>query len=376
MARPPYPHEPAPRGDGQAAAREEPVLAEAIPEPPLPPPISSEQRPPDAKPAKPAVPLPAATGEILAIARTHRLGPAREHQRLVYALLAHTLFQYRSDRIMLFVSYLLIPVTIAVGVLLGFTVAAGLGWMLAWIGMGDVLVWLVAALVLLIGLALRQQISEADISLSRSGGRVEAFKLGRLEEMFQVAGPATIGVFFGVFFGVQHAVLMFTPSHVGLPIDGDLGECFLLTLDNVCHGVFLDTFELYNLHWGKPLVHTFYSATVFYAFRVGFDAMIFLIAYGLWKRFRMTRFFYDFPRDERDVAGVLDWISYRCGDDQHWPRRYHDEVIFLLLSKAFITGDEEFVRGLSGSLRRLQVTREVRELFRAKDGAVLFHGAP
>ncbi len=32
------------------------------------------------------------------------------------------------------------------------------------------------------------------------------------------------------------------------------------------------TFELYDLHWGAKPEHTYWSATVFYAFRLAFDA--------------------------------------------------------------------------------------------------------
>lgn len=318
--------------------------------------------------------LPAAVDAIRSIRQTHRLGKAGMRQRMVYALLARTLFEYRTERLMLAIAYLFIPVTILGGALLGFAVTGVMGWLLAWVSLGDLLVWAMAGLAFLTGYGLRESARGASVSLARSDGLLSGFQLGRFQQVFEVAGPATLGLFFGALFGIQYAVLMFTPGHVGLPIDGAAGECFLLTLDNACHGIFLDTFELYDVRWGKPLSHSFYSATVFYAFRLSFDALAFLIGYALWKRYRLWWFFSDFPRDERDVPGVLDWITARCTDSENWPRRYHDEMMFLLLAKAYITGDNDFVRHLSGELCHLQVKPEVRDLFRDAGGKVVFQG--
>ena len=57
-------------------------------------------------------------------------------------------------------------------------------------------------------------------------------------------------------------------------------ECTLLTLNNACHGIFLDTFELYNLDWGKKPEHNYWSATIFYVFRLAFDAFALLYLFG------------------------------------------------------------------------------------------------
>lgn len=139
--------------------------------------------------------------------------------------------------------------------------------------------------------------------------------------------------------------------------------------------MFLDTFEVYSIHLGERFEHSLYSGTVFYAFRIAFDALAFLIGYMLWKRIWLRRFFSDYPRDERDVSGVMSWITARCGDKNRWPRRYHDELMFLVICKAFVNGEEEFVRQLTGYLPRLQVESKVRELFRGADGTALFQSS-
>ena len=180
------------------------------------------------------------------------------------------------------------------------------------------------------------------------------------------------GWFFGAFFGIQHALLMFTPGHFGLPIEGGLSECFLLTLDNACYGLFLDTFEMYDLYWGQPLEHSWYSASVFFAFRLTFEGLAVLIGYSLFKRYRMRHLFRSVPRNERNVRGMLKWIGDRLSDKDQWPNRYHDEFMFLLLCRAYINGDYEYIRRLTRDLPAMRVDESARQLFVSPEGERLF----
>ncbi len=126
---------------------------------------------------------------------------------------------------------------------------------------------------------------------------------------------------------------MFTPDHAGLPGPEGWAEAVLLTLDNACHGVFLDTFELYDLHLGKTPRHNAWSATIFYAFRLAFDAFALLCVLAAYRRYRLRRLFQGFPHDPRRVDDLLDWIESRCGDEHRWPRSYFDEFLFLMLAQ-------------------------------------------
>lgn len=314
---------------------------------------------------------------ITSLSKCHRLGDRSEQQRVLYALIAHTLAEYRSDVLSLLVAMLLLmPLCGLIGVILGFGATAGCGWLLAKLGLSKVLVVLLAVLAFLFAKAFKQLHYEQKTSLNHSDGGISAFSIGRLEAIFSVAAPAMPILFLGAFLGIQTGILMFTSGHLGLPIEGTFVECCLLTLDNACHGLFFDSFELYDMYWGTKLEHDTYSASVFLAFRLSFEAMALMFGYSVWNRYRMRHLFHDFPQEERDVNGVLKWIERSCSNKELWPNRYHDEFLLLLMAKEFINGDFDFVRKLSRELKAIQVDQEVRDLFQQPNGVCAFHSAP
>lgn len=215
---------------------------------------------------------------------------------------------------------------------------------------------------------------EREIAFHFEGGRVNGLELGRLHEIFETAEPSTMGLFFGICFGVQIGLLQFTPDHGGLPIVGGWVECALLTLDNACHGIFLDTFELYNLDRGEKPNHTYWSATIFYVFRLAFDAFALLYIFGAYRRYRLRLLFRGFPHDPRRLDDLLDWIEARCGDKHCWPRQYFDEFLFLMLAKEYLRGNLALVRQVSLQFPNLALSADVRSVFVGPKGDVIFRG--
>jgi hypothetical protein len=159
---------------------------------------------------------------------------------------------------------------------------------------------------------------------------------------------------------------------MGLPGTWGFWDCWLVTLDNVCHGIFLDTFEIYKITLGEPVEHTFFSATVFYAFRLSYDAFFVLLLWEAYQRFRLRRLFGRISSDPRDVAGVICWLETCAGDRQSWPRRYFDEFIFILLARGYLNENYQLVEEVSRQFPWLAVDEEVRTLFRRPDGKLLF----
>ncbi len=316
---------------------------------------------------------------ILGLADGHRVAGLAPPQRLIFALLVRTLQAYRSDRFMIVFGFVMMPFFAAVGFLLGLLMMTGghlvLGAArgLAEVELGYAL-YAVPLFVLVFARWIKSQEKAREITFHREAGKVDGLELGRLHEIFETSEPSTLGLFLGICFGLQMGLLWFSPDHGGLPIAGGPRECGLLTLDNACHGIFLDTFELYNFHWGEKPAHTYRSATVFYAFRLAFDAFTLLAVYGGYRRYRLRGLFRGFPHDPRRLSDLLDWMETRCGDEHAWPRQYFDEFLFLMLAKDYLRGNLATVRQVSRQFPWLAISDEVRAAFIGPDGETTLRG--
>jgi hypothetical protein len=324
------------------------------------------------------LPLPISTA-IIELSQSHRVAGLAPPQRIVFALLVRTLQSYRNDRFLVVFGFVMMPFFAVAGVIGGFLAMMAAALLLSTMGRwADVELGyaLYAIPVFMVVFALFNKSLEhgREIVFRHDRGKIDGLELGRLHEIFETSEPSAMGLFLGLCFGAQLGLLQFTPDHAGLPLVGDWIECFLLTLDNACHGIFLDTFELYDLHWGAKPVHTFYSATIFYAFRLAFDAFALLYIFGAYRRYRLRLLFRGFPYDPRRVADLLDWIEARCGDEHRWPRQYFDEFLFLMLAKEYLRGNLTLVRQVSLQFHNLAVADDVRSAFVGPRGDSVFRG--
>ena len=330
-------------------------------------------------PGAPAVPRPPLSAAVIELTRSHRAAGMAPPQRIIFALLVRTLQGYRSDRFLVIFGFVMMPFFAVAGFLGGLLAMTAAHVLLSSLGrladaeLGYAL-YAIPPVVLAFALWNKSMEHDREIVFRYERGRVDGLELGRLHEIFETSEPSTMGLFLGVCFGAQMGLLQFAPDHAGLPIAGGWAESALLTLDNACHGIFLDTFELYDLHWGEKLGHTFWSATIFYAFRLAFDAFAFLYIFGAYRRYRLRHLFRGFPNDPRRVADLLDWIEARSGDEHRWPRHYFDEFLFLMLVKEYLRGHLALVRQVSLQFPRLAVAEDVRSAFVGPDGDVIFRG--
>jgi len=316
---------------------------------------------------------------LIELTRSHRVAGMAPPQRIVFALLARTLQSYRSDRFLVVFGFVMMPFFAVIGAIGGYLAITAAHFVLDSLGrVADVelgyALYAIPLFVVVFALFNKMQEHGREIVFRYDRGQIDGLELGRLHEIFETSEPSVMGLFLGICFGAQLGLLQFTPDHAGLPLAGGWTEPALLTLDNACHGIFLDTFELYDLHWGEKPVHTFYSATIFYAFRLAFDAFALLYILGAYRRYRLRVLFRGFPHDPRRVADLLDWIEARCGDEHRWPRQYFDEFLFLLLAKEYLRGNLALVRQVSLQFHNLAVAEEVRSAFVGPRGNRIFRG--
>src|SRR5262249_31379828 len=209
---------------------------------------------------------------------------------------------YATGRHTVWIGFLTMPVVLLLTAPLAFGLMAlcyELSVLLGWV-LGDWTNYLLYAgplSVFLFAKFYRDLFDEAKVDLHVESKNVAEFQLGRLEALFGVAEPGVNGFFFGACFGFQVGLHYFTRNHGGLAIAGGLGECFLLSLDNVCHGIFLDTFELYGINLAGKIEHDYFSASVFYVFRLAYDVVACLTAYQVYLRWQVRNLFKTYPVD-------------------------------------------------------------------------------
>ena len=94
----------------------------------------------------------------------------------------------------------------------------------------------------------------------------------------------------------------------------------------------------------------------------------------VWKRVGMRKIFKFSGKNERYVDGIIDWAAVRLRDQSRWPSSYHDEFMCLMLAKAYVQGNDDFVRDVSQRLSCLAVSPDVRALFVDESGEKVFKG--
>jgi hypothetical protein len=318
-------------------------------------------------------------GDALTAPQGPRLSP---HQAKVHVYLVNGLNYYRkrARRWLYLVGLgsfpLIVPLAAAVALSMMFALYAvllALGWFLGpWTSYGLYLAPLVA---LAVGLLMRPDSNAGWVSLSRRAGGDGSFAIGRFEHFSNPAVPRTYSLVFGMVFGFQMGLHYWTLNHGGLEIEGGFWQCLLLTLDNVCQGVFLDTFDLYDLRFAGTVEHTYFSATIFWVFRLAYVALVALLLWDAWRRRSVEIMFVDWPQDSPGPDRVAWWAEGTFGCKSGWTRLFLDECLFLLLAAQFLRGNYDHAREIARQFSWLRVAPDVRELFLDADGKALFETA-
>jgi hypothetical protein len=113
----------------------------------------------------------------------------------------------------------------------------------------------VPVLVLIVARGMKANSEHRKVDFRLEEGRVDSLELGRLHEIFSSAEPSTLSVFLGCCFGLQIGLLYFTADHAGVSFEPDLTDSFLLSVDNLCHGVFFHLFDLFNVYVGAKVTY-------------------------------------------------------------------------------------------------------------------------
>jgi hypothetical protein len=181
-----------------------------------------------------------------------------------------------------------------------------------------------------------------------------------------------LGFYFGWLFGIQTGLIHFTGDHSGLNRDADLWESCLITLDNACHGIFLDTFELYNINLAGELQHSWVSATWFFAFRTAFDVLVVLFLFLLYQRWSLRHILAKYPHVlilsyrpllRFNVEMLCGWIDQTCADKRGWMSRFTDEFLFLAMVSEYLKGNYAFVAETSWRFPWIKLRNEIHPLF-------------
>jgi hypothetical protein len=310
--------------------------------------------------------------KVRALLEQKSLSDLLPNQRILFALLVRTFVDLKAANDQWLKTVLKIPLLIVATAALFYLPMAALGYGLTLLSRvtGEwilYLIYLVPLAAVAVGLALKTYKTEDAVRLFETGDEpnrlVDSLWLGRMTGFLNPLMSAAIGIFLGVALAAQVAVLYYTPNHGGLKIEGGFWECVLLTLDNLCHGVFLDTFEMYDIQLHEKVSHSTFSATVFYLFRLGFDALFAVMIYFLYRRFSTRHMLDKFPGERTTPEALTDWINELCHEEKAYPRHYFDEFMFLMLAGYYLQGDYDFIYKVSYQFPRLLIDSKVRYLF-------------
>jgi hypothetical protein len=320
-------------------------------------------------------------GGVKTMNKTEKAAPTPQ-QRELQAYLLNSLAHYRTEltRKSLLVAFAQMPFQVAFMAFLVYWLLFALHLTLNWLSgfLGDWMnygLYLVPLIIVPICIIARFAAEDSGVSLNKRRDwlpeRPDRVALNPFDFIFNTAAQAAYATLFLTNFLCQVAILRWTPNHGGLAITSDLRESILLTFDNLCHGVFFDTFELYAIRIAPAFQHTNFSATVFWLFRLAFDGMAIIFIYDLYLKYRYRRFLDGSPGPSSTPAELATWIEQLCADRRAWPRHFCDTFLFLYLVAKYIRGEYDLIRLLGRNSQWLEVSRDLRELFVDPDGHYL-----
>ncbi|WP_157369658.1 hypothetical protein [Zavarzinella formosa] len=312
------------------------------------------------------------TESIRQHAAAKELADLRPRQRVLFALLTATLDDIHEFQKKWWLNTIVsTPLCIALGVVVVYALLDLCGLVMGWfsivVGQWILYSYYVIPLVMggLLGLMIKNIFENNAVDFARNEKTRVAthLDLGRLSGVLDTYFMQAMAALFGMTVAGQIFVIHNLPDHAGLAIDGELQTSVLLTLDSICHGVFLDLFELYDISIGEKVKHTTMSATVFFLFRTAFDAYVVIMMVIIYRRYKLKTLLAGYPAGKPTVIQLTQWLGGICNEDHSWPRNYFDEFMFLALCRYYFLDDLEFVNKASGQFPRLRITAQVRYLF-------------
>lgn len=239
--------------------------------------------------------------------------------------------------------------------------------------------YLVSVVIIGFGFIIKLVTEEEEIELKREAGEVNTWSWGRLDDILDSTSNSAISFFLGMILAAQISLILCHETHLGFGESISFWQATLLSLDNLLHGVCLDIMEMYHLTL-SPIEgsRSTLTTTVFFVFRLGYDALFLIWLYMLYQRHQARELFKSYPQGEQaEVEPVLAWIQESCASPQGWIRRFTDELIFLMMCEEYLRGQNQVVRHLGEQFKRLRISDEMRTLFVDPDtGAALIEPTP
>jgi hypothetical protein len=199
----------------------------------------------------------------------------------------------------------------------------------------------------------------------------DRFRLGRLDDVFDPSMLVGLWALVGVLLGVQIALALRLDQAADW--GSRLSNALLFALDTTAGGLLLNSLDTLGL----SLRH---ESGVPAALTLGLRFMAFgLVCWAIgWNILRIRMFyvqglFHGGPDLMDDSPQSLEaWHQKKAADFWYLPNAYADEAAFLSLAAAFVAGDYAYVRRLSSDFHGVNVTEDVRLLFRDPDGLSTF----
>jgi hypothetical protein len=287
-----------------------------------------------------------------------------------YAMITHRLEHYKRDLARKFNWIFVISFLAFISGFVGSYLILSLiyvltGWLLP-DQVHHLIMYALSAGILAFGFIIKIVAEEEEVTPKKpENGVIKAWSWGRLDNIIDPNASSAFCLFLGILVATQVCMLQHHTTHLDLGEAMSFTQAFVLSIDNLLHGICLDILEMYQLHLSaldtKPPTFT---TTVFLIFRLVYDALFLMWLYLLYQRYQLRDIFKEYPTGaQQDIEPLLKWMQSLCAHPKGWVRRFTDEFIFLMMCEEYLRGNYEVVKHLGVQFNSLRVSDEMRLMF-------------
>lgn len=196
------------------------------------------------------------------------------------------------------------------------------------------------------------------------------FFLGRISPLID---SVLWACFAGVVLGgviVQAFLIWNWPSSGGFGEIRGYWHSQAISLNNLCHGKLDSALSWVGIDARIPEALSTAASLVLAFFRSVFDGLLIALALLLWQRFQLRTLTRSFPRDGA-LPSFLAWLKSVTSDKANWGGRFHDEIVYLILLREYLSGNESNVRCIGEQFSSVAIDNYIRRLFIGSDGSLL-----
>ena len=187
--------------------------------------------------------------------------------------------------------------------------------------------------------------------------------LGKVEKILSNRTISFLVITMGLALSIQTSMIWLHSSHMGYGADISFLKAFLISLDNLLHGVCLDAFEIYGITIAQSLEDLpFIHKTLVFGFRLIYDACFITGGFLLFKRIQMKSLIMSIPA-QPTMEQFREWMDNVTQSESGWLSHYTEETMFIVISNHYIHRRHNEVKILTKSFKHLPVSQPVRALF-------------